>query len=163
MTIYTVPPIILKRRKEDLRDYFPGETVIIDARFAEYLGWSGRTISTPTLSVALISTLRPENADQVYRAVIRKMPSGEYLSAAYGHAVLAFLGSKAGLGLLAIPEGMDEINLIIGYMRKGQQTFVLYVEHEFEDGQREIHLHARPVDQWDDDLPYALIIVDEYT
>jgi hypothetical protein len=159
--MYTVPSFDWERREVDLKKYFTGKTVVVDEQFAKCLEQSHETTSTPKLSVAVVYIPSLRDADDIYRAIFRRMPTGEYPSAVYGHAVLAFLGSEQGKELLAIPKEMDEINLIIGYMCEDGKVFVLYVEHEFEDGVREIHLHARPVGTWFNDIPRALIILNE--
>ena len=67
----------------------------------------------------------------------------ESLSVVQVCGILSYLGSKEGLSLLKIPEGWEEMNLLIGWIdiEKGRR-FVLYVEHELEEGkEEELHIH----------------------
>jgi hypothetical protein len=72
---------------------------------------------------------------------------------------LSYLGSEEGFSVLDIPEGKEEVNLVLGYtVTADGREIVLFVEHELEDGVEEIHLHARRED-WDgDDVPMVLLM-----
>jgi hypothetical protein len=70
------------------------------------------------------------------------------------HVVLKYLSTDEGFALLEIPQGEEETNIIIGYA----DGIVYYVEHEFEDGVREIHLHARvALREWGNDKPLVMV------
>lgn len=66
-------------------------------------------------------------------------------------ANLAYL--SANPALLKIPAGQEEINFILGYLLIGGKIHVAFMEHEFEDGKEEIHLHLRLINSWGDDTP----------
>lgn len=156
---FTTPLFDQHPQADDVESYFPEIKVVVDARFATYLEVGRRrTFSMPCMKCAIITPSGPNDADVVFQAILE----GRYtLSVPLLHALLCYLGSKEGMKVIAIPEDEDEINLILGYVRHGERDYVYYVEHEFEHGEREIHLHARPVGLWTDDLPRALIVLDE--
>ena len=70
------------------------------------------------------------------------------------HVVLKYLSTDEGFALLDIPEEEDETNIILGYA----DGIVYYVEHEFEHGVREVHLHARvALREWGNDKPFVMV------
>ncbi|MEK9182767.1 MAG: hypothetical protein AAB809_01670 [Patescibacteria group bacterium] len=75
-------------------------------------------------------------------------------------ALLAHLGGE-GAEFLQIPEGQDEINVILGYAVIFGVRLVLFVEHELKEGGgvEEIHLHVRPLNCWRrHDAPVVLVV-----
>lgn len=54
---------------------------------------------------------------------------------------LLFLDSRHGTKFLSVPEGDDEMDVVLGYT----EDKVLYLEHELEEGKEEYHLHLRPM------------------
>lgn len=49
-------------------------------------------------------------------------------------AVLSYLGTPEGFKLLGIPEGKEEVNILLGFFTYGTKTLVLHIEHEKENG-----------------------------
>jgi hypothetical protein len=71
-------------------------------------------------------------------------------------AVLTYLAINwVGKDTLEIPEGEEEVNLILGY----QGGWVFFIEHELEPGkEEEFHLHVRPKKEKWKRAPRVLVV-----
>lgn len=125
-----------------------GADVKIDARFLRFTEELGDSYSHKRFEVKICTT------DGGTSTSIRSaFGIEEDIDPNKLYAILAYL-SGSGFDLLTIPDREEEVNIIIGFT----DDIVYYVEHEFEDGVREIHLHARPATRpWDDDKPLICI------
>ncbi len=122
--------------------------VKVDERFKEFLKPLGSTYNHTRIDAKLYQTDGGTNESIKTIFGIDNDLDPNRLYAVVDHL------SRAGFELLTIPEGEEEVNIIIGYA----DGVVYYVEHEFEDGEREIHLHARPEGRhWGDDKPLILV------
>lgn len=70
------------------------------------------------------------------------------------HVVLRFFSSDGGFAFLKIPDGDDEIHLIIGYA----ESVIYYVEHAYKKGIRTVHLGARSaLREWRNEKPLVMV------
>ena len=130
-----------------LEGVFRGRNLKIDPAFTSFIA-SGRDEAPIAAFSGVIH--RPDDRSnydiQDYYSTKELVPN----------AALQLLGylDSVGANILEIPAGEDEINIILGYAN----GVCYYVEHEFEDGVDEIHLHARAVSrEWGDDKPFIFI------
>ncbi len=73
--------------------------------------------------------------------------------------ILAHIGG-GGWDLLDITSGQEEVNLLLGWISIDERPYVLYVEHEKEEGKgEEVHIHATTPDKKEDDLVLVLFPV----
>lgn len=123
-----------------------GSKVKIDERFRAFFKPLDQGISFATLFCRVVGT-NGIDADirALYGIRLQLMPCMAYSMLQYLH--------NGGARLLDIPKGEEEVNIILGYAG----DIVYYVEREMEDGEDEIHLHARPARDWGDDRPMAFV------
>lgn len=131
----------------DFIAFFPGKNVKVDAKFRELIEFTrGQYVSVP-LECEVCNAPGLQAVDDIRFG--RSEPSPNQIC-----AILAYLGGE-GSSVLDIPEGEGEINLILAYTTNS----VIFIEHEFEHGKEEIHLHARGFNQWNgDDNPLVLFV-----
>lgn len=76
-------------------------------------------------------------------------------------AILSYLG-RDGWHYLYIPEGQNEVNVLIGYIEIAGHSYILYVEHENEDGKtEEIHIHLATSNKSENDIVRVIKVVEE--
>lgn len=140
----------------DLNAFFPGVKVCADPGFKVFIEWTGLRFNTAgrDLKCSLFQAEEGESDSVIEKQMHRRFTA----DAPFFAAVLKFLGGE-GSDLLAIPEGAEEVNLVLAYVVIPGGKVVLYVEHELEPGkEEEIHLHARRPSEthWNGEEPLVL-------
>lgn len=130
-------------------DVFPGKVVKIDEPFRDLLGNGEYTICADNVFCVYQTEAGESVDDVIFRSV---STIGVSLHREHICAFLVYLATDEGAKLLVIPEGQDEVNIILGYTN----DLVFFVEHEMEHGVEEFHLHARPRNRWKE--PYPMVI-----
>lgn len=145
----------------DLNRLFPGVKKKIDPQFKKFVSnkyGQAYEYEQDEAQYRLFETLPGLNTDrhifdQIYGMAAAALGPQELM------ANLEFL-SQNFLEFLSIPEGQEELNFILGYAKdtdlNPMPCFVYFIEHEMENGQQEIHFHARPLNQWGDDCPKGM-------
>ena len=140
----------------NLSEYFKNINLKIDPEFTEFIKSAGPTFSNPGMILDLFQTMPGKNEDGIivpYLNIYQDIEPGEAC------AIIQFLDSPEGEKFLTIPEGEEEINIILGYLGDEEMVKkVIFIEHEFENGVDEIHLHIRKLDKWGDNNPLVIKI-----
>ena len=136
--------------------FFPDITVKVDPEFQKFLDSGHKPTTHDTIKGEVFQTNHNSNRDDT---IITEFGLGKLApSVVVICSLLAYLGSDEGFSLLKIPKGEDEVNLILGYTIVEGVPYVLYIEHEFENGVEEIHLHIRDLNRWRKDTPMVAIL-----
>ncbi len=139
-----------------LNNLFKGMKIKADPFFEEFLWKNGENFHDDAREYFLFKTDSSSNSDSI---IMKEFEIVEFSTPAELRATLEWLDGE-GRYLLDIPEGQEETNFIIGYAiadnNRNNVQYVFYVEHEFEHGAREIHLHVKTLDKWHDDNPSGL-------
>jgi hypothetical protein len=135
----------------DVEGFFPGKTIVIDPEFQELLQSVGAQYASENLSCRL-SQVGAGYADVSIITALNLAKKDAGLNWNHICAALSYLGGD-GSSILEIPEGEEEVNVILGYSSgAGGINSVVFVEHEFEHEVEEFHLHVRQIGQWNDRL-----------
>ena len=152
--------------------FFPGKTLadktlVVDPAYRRYferfMGGSEGTYQIGNAFRCIIwQTEDAENNDQFISSVLNVVDNIEPEELC---AFLVFLGREA-YSILDIPEGKDEVHLILGYFDVEEEETPIpdykpfVVEHEFEHGVDSVHQHVYERDSWkQDEFPMVLTVV----
>ena len=143
---FTVPAGVYEAPGET----FCGKPLRKDREIQVFIGKSPFTWNSPRVNYRAYKIYMPVSDKQIRENFTNTLALGNRVC-----AVLTYLQSREGAWLLQIPEGKEEVNLILGYLPEGE---VLYLEHEEEEGkEEEYHLHIRPEGFWDEDDPVVVV------
>ena len=125
----------------ELTNFFYGKSMKIDEveiepEFQEFIDTIGPQYKTTENLICHTSSV--EHGGKT----IGELAGEDLLTGHQVCAILAHLGS-GGSSFLKIPEGADEVNIILGPVIIDGARFVLFIEHEIEDGVERISLHAK--------------------
>jgi len=143
----------------DLGMFFPGKTVKVDQFFRNLISQIGSKYAEGDLRCYVFETAGAGGVnDSAIMETFALNLNTDRPDANKICPILAYLGGE-GAGLLQIPEGQEEVNLILGYVYFMGIWFVLFVEHELEKDVEEIHLHVRVLNCWKrNDTPMVLVM-----
>ena len=135
---------------ERLFPRFPEAQVRMDPAFRKFIGSAGFGFA---LREPLACSVHKAEGGGEFEDLLG---SSEELNRDQVCAILSYLTGD-GWSLLEIPAGQEEVNLVVGYVYVDGNKYVLYVEHEMEEGKKEeIHLH---VTEPDDEEGDALLVL----
>ena len=137
-----------------LLDFFPKKNVRrIDSAFRKFVDGVNLGYAAGDFACRLFQTTKGGSSDYAIQEAL-----GPCVVDANRVCVLLDYLAGTGSSFLFIPPGEEEVNIILGYALVKGVHRVLFVEHEFEHGVREIHLHARKLNEWGDDAPMVIVV-----
>jgi len=141
----------------DFQEFFPGKTVEVDRIFRQLLE-DDLQYACGSLHFRMFDVqVDDPNSDD---AMVATLGIQHDLDGDTACALLKYFGNE-GWCHLAIPEGREEVNVVLGYAMVDGMVYVFYLEHELEHGVEEVHLHVRELNQWDDDdMPLLVVVID---
>lgn len=119
---------------------------VVDDRFAQFFGSVGERYITWGVAYAADTIIAIDD--------VMDLPHLDQSEANNLCAALSVMDDK---GLLDIPEGKKEIEVVFGIATLDGVEFVLLVEREIKNNSDQIHLHARGLQDWKNDNSILLI------
>ena len=136
---------------------FKGVKKKTDDFFGRFVNSQGEKFSDGPREYQLFQTGDDTRSDS---AIISALNICNFVTPGELRATMEYLNTDEGKKLLAIPQGEEEVNFILGYAKdENEKPHVLFVEHELEHGEEEIHFHSRPLDRWRNDNPSGVVEV----